>query len=88
MQCASALGKDVLGVPSKRTPHKRFSKMISLDAKNLESVLLTELHVAVQIAEPKALNLEKDYLAGPWNVGSFRICPCAPGRIRVRRWPT
>ena len=29
----------------------------------------------LQIAEPKALNLEKDYLAEPWNSGSFRICP-------------
>ena len=65
--------------------------MISLNAKNLESVLLAETHVAVvfscrtltrsvkvscrtlQIAEPKALNLEKDYLAEPWNVGSFRV---------------
>ena len=65
----------------KRTPHKRFSKMISLHTKNLESALLAEPHVAVmfscrtlQIAEPKALNLEKDYLAEPWNAGSFRIC--------------
>ena len=78
-----------------RTPHKTFSKMISLQAKNLESVLLAEPHVAVivmffcrtlirsakvscrtlQIAEPKALNSEKDYLAERWNAGSFRICP-------------
>ena len=27
------------------------------------------------LAEPKALNLEKDYLAEPWNAGSFRVCP-------------
>ena len=33
---------------------------------------------ALQIAEPKALNLEKDYLAEPWNVGSFRVCPLHP----------
>ena len=59
--------------------------MISLNAKTLEGVLLSELHVAVmfivlfpnlkthaakvccrilQIAEPKALNLEKDDLVG------------------------
>ena len=31
----------------KRTPHKRFSKMISLNAKNLESVLLAEPQLAV-----------------------------------------
>ena len=77
----------------KMTPHKRFSKMISQNVKNLESVLLAEPHVAVmfccrtlihsekvscrtlQIAEPKALNLEKDCLAEPWNVGSFEVCP-------------
>ena len=71
----------------------RFSKMISLNAKILESVVLSEPHVAVmfscrplthsakvccrtlQIAELKALNVEKDYLAEPSNVGSFRICP-------------
>ena len=29
----------------------------------------------LQIAEPKALNLKKDYLAEPWNAGSFRSCP-------------
>ena len=29
----------------------------------------------LQIAEPKALKLEKDYLAKRWNVGSFCICP-------------
>ena len=29
----------------------------------------------LQIAEPRALNLEKDYLAEPWNAGSFRKCP-------------
>ena len=75
------------------TPHKRFSKIISLNAENLESALLAEPHVAVmfscrtltrtakvscrtlQIAKPKALNLEKDHLAEPWNGGSFRICP-------------
>ena len=69
--------------------------MISLHAKNLESALLAEPHVAVmfpcrtltrsakascrtlRIAEPKALNLEKDYLAEPWNAGSFRKCPQA-----------
>ena len=73
-----------------RTPHKRFSKMISLNAKKLETVLVAEHHVAVmfscrtftcsakvscrtlQIAEPKALNLEKDYLAEAWNARSFR----------------
>ena len=67
--------------------------MLSLNAKNLESALLADPHVAVmssgrtltcsakvscrtlQIAEPKALNLEKDYLAEPWNAGSFCICP-------------
>ena len=27
------------------------------------------------IAEPKALKLEKDHLAEPWNVGSFRKYP-------------
>ena len=31
----------------KRTPHKRFSKMISPNAMNLENVLLAEPHVAV-----------------------------------------
>ena len=63
--------------------------MISLTAKNLESVLLAEPNVAVifscrtltrsakvscrtlQIAEPQALNSEKDYLAEPWNEGPF-----------------
>ena len=29
----------------------------------------------LQIAEPKALNLEKGYLAEPWNARSFRVCP-------------
>ena len=29
----------------------------------------------LEIAEPNALNLEKDNLAEPWNVGSFRVCP-------------
>ena len=34
----------------------------------------------LQIAEPKALNVEKDYLAEPWNVGPFgfaqlTLCP-------------
>ena len=29
----------------------------------------------LQVAEPKALNLEKDFLAEPWIVGSFWICP-------------
>ena len=61
-------------------------------AKNLESVLLAEPHVAVmfscrtltgpakvsfrtlQIAEPKALTLEKDYFPEPWNAGSFQKC--------------
>ena len=75
------------------TPHKRFSKMIFLNAKNSESALLAEPHGAVmfscrtltfsakvscrtlEIAEPKALNLEKDNLAEPWNAGSFRVCP-------------
>ena len=75
------------------TPHKRFSKMIFLNAKNPESALLAEPHGAVmfscrtltfsakvscrtlEIAEPKALSLEKDHLAEPWNGGSFRICP-------------
>ena len=33
-----------------RTPHKRFSKMISLNAKNLESVFLAEPHVAVMLS--------------------------------------
>ena len=28
----------------------------------------------LQIAAPLALNLEKVYLAEPWNAGSFRIC--------------
>ena len=77
----------------KRTPHKRFSKMISLHAKNLESALLAEPHFALmfscrtltrsakvscqtlRIAEPKALNSERDYLAEPRNAGSFRKCP-------------
>ena len=77
----------------KITPHKRFSKMIFLNAKNSESALLAEPHGAVmfscrtltfsakvscrtlEIAEPKALNLEKDNLAEPWNAGSFRVCP-------------
>ena len=72
---------------------KKFSKMISLNAKNLENVLLAEPQLAVmfpcrtltrsakvscrtlQIAEPKALNSEKDHLAEPWNAGSFRKCP-------------
>ena len=67
--------------------------MISLNTKSLESVLLTEPHIAVmfsfrtltdsvkvssrtlQIVEPKALNLEKGYLAELWSVGSFRKCP-------------
>ena len=64
------------------TPHKRFSKMVFLNAKNSESALLAEPHGAVmfscrtlEIAEPKALSLEKDHLAEPWNGGSFRICP-------------
>ena len=72
-----------------RTPHKRFSKMISQNAKNLENVFLAEPCIAVmfpcrtltrsekiscrtlKIAEPKALHLEKDYLAKPWNAESF-----------------
>ena len=76
-----------------RTPHKRFSKIISLSAKNLEGVLLAEPRFpvmlscqtltrsakvcgqALQTAQPKALDLEKDHLAEPWNVGSFRLCP-------------
>ena len=29
----------------------------------------------LQVAQPKALNLEKDSLAEPWIVGCFRICP-------------
>ena len=29
----------------------------------------------LQIAEHETLNLEKDYLAEPWNAGSFRKCP-------------
>ena len=29
----------------------------------------------LEIAEPKALNLEKDNLAETWNAGSFRVCP-------------
>ena len=80
----------------KKTPHKRFSKMISLHAKNLENVLLAEPRLAVmfpcrtltrsakvscralQIAEPKALNSEKDHLAEPWNAGSFQKCPYMP----------
>ena len=75
------------------TPHKRFSKMIFLNAKKSESALLAEPHGAVmfscrtltfsakvscrtlEIAEPKALNLEKDNLAEPWNAGSFRVRP-------------
>ena len=75
------------------TPHKRFSKMIFLNAKNSESALLAEPHGAVmfscrtltfsakvscrtlEIAEPKALSLEKDHLAEPWNGGSFHLCP-------------
>ena len=83
---------------AKGPPIKRFSKMISLNAENLESALLAEPHVAVmfscrtltrsvkvscrtlQIAEPKALNLEKDYLVEPWNAGSVRICPLALAR--------
>ena len=62
------------------TPHKMFSKMISLNAKNLESVLLAEPHVAVMFScrtltrsakvscrTPQLPNLspEKDYLAKP-----------------------
>ena len=80
----------------KVTPHKRFSKMIFLNAKNSEIALLAEPHGAVmfscrtstfsakvscrtlEIAEPKALNLEKDNLAEPWNAGSFRVCPRKP----------
>ena len=76
--------------------------MISLDAKNLESELLAEPHVAVmfscrtltrsakvscrtlQIAEPKALNSEKDYLAEPWNAGSFAKCPSMQFEIAIR----
>ena len=34
----------------------------------------------LQIAEPKALNLEKDYLAEPWNAGSL------DGPIRANRF--
>ena len=87
---------DIFIIFSKRKrppPHKRFSKMISQNAKNFESAFLAEPHVAVmfscrtltrsamvssrtlQVAEPKALNLKKDYLAEPWNAGSFRTCP-------------
>ena len=76
--------------------------MISLNAKNLESALLAEPHVAVmfscrtltrsanvscrslQIAEPKALKLEKAYLAEPWNAGSFRICPFSTDLEAIR----
>ena len=28
----------------------------------------------LEIAKPKALNLEKENLAEPWNAGSFRVC--------------
>ena len=84
--------RSVLLGKRKMTPHKRFSKMIFLNAKNSESALLAEPHDAVmfscrtltfsakvscrtlEIAEPKALNLEKDNLAEPWNAGSFRVC--------------
>ena len=73
------------------TPHKRFSKIISLNAKNLESVpdvavmfsCQTLTHSAkvfcraLQIAKPKALNSEKDYPAEAWNARSFRKCPSA-----------
>ena len=87
----------------KRTPHNRFSKVISRNAKTLESALLAEPHVAVilscrtltpsakvscrtlQIAEPKALNLEKDYLAEPSTAGSFRICPFLEGVLEGAR---
>ena len=83
---------------TKGPPRKRFSKMISLNAKNLESVLLAEPQLAVmfpcrtltrsakvscrtlRLAEPKALNSEKDYLAEPWNAGSFRKCPTMSSR--------
>ena len=83
--------------------NKRFSKMISWNAKNLGSALLAEPHVAVmfscrtltpsekvscrtvQIAEPNALNLGKDYLAEPRNAGSFRICPKV---VRMYKTPT
>ena len=74
-----------------KDPRKRFSRMISLHAKNLESaplaephfcshVLLPNLHPMVscrtlRIAEPTALNSDKDYLAEPSNAGSFRKCP-------------
>ena len=34
----------------KMNPHKRFSKMISLNAENLESALLAEHHVAVMFS--------------------------------------
>ena len=35
----------------------------------------------LEIAEPEALNLEKDNLAEPWNAGSFRVCPIlVPGK--------
>ena len=75
--------------------------MVSLHAKDLESALLAEPHVAVmfscrtltrsakvscrtlQIAEPKALNLEKDYLAEPWNVGSFVFAHCCTSALLV-----
>ena len=82
----------------KRTPHKRFSKMIFRNAKTLEGALLAEPHVAVmfpcrtltrsakvscrtvKIAEPKAMNSEKDHPAEPWNAGSFRKCPTSRPR--------
>ena len=34
----------------KTTPHKRFSKMISLNAENVESAYLAEPHVAVMFS--------------------------------------
>ena len=83
--------------------------MISLNAKNLESVLLAQHHVAVmfscrtltrsekvccrtlQVAERKALNLEKDYLAEPWicqgllAVAASEFLDCCPATVDAEK---
>ena len=74
-----------------RTPQKRFSKMISLQNLESAPLAEPHVAVmfscrtltrsakvscrTLRIAEPKALNSEKDYLAEPWNAGSSRKCP-------------
>ena len=101
----SLVGKPPAPDPIDSPPHKRFSKMIALEsillaephvAVMLSCRTLTRsakvCRRTLQVAEPKALNLEKGCLAEPWNVGSFRICPlialsrpdCSPLPLCVR----